>query len=265
MNRHQVFLKSANFCTSAVALSILAFSAHALPLVENGSFTLTSAGPNKLLPATMPTGWTYAGGAPGIAVIYSPGAADTFGSGVPFLWGPNNSSVNVFSDNHLTDTSPDGGNYLASDSDPNFSGVFSQTISDLTPGKDYILSFYYAAAQFSDDNGNWNGKTESRWQVGLGDAGIYDTPVLKIDSHGFSGWMHETHTFKVPETSDGSELLTFFAIGHPGGLPPVALLDGISLNAVPEPETIALLSIGLLGILATSRPQRSSAPVRFWA
>ena len=37
---------------------------------------------------------------------------------------------------------------------------------------------------------------------------------------------------------------------------PVALLDGVSLVAVPEPETLTLLGVGLLGVLLTRRQQR---------
>ncbi len=51
----------------------------------------------------------------------------------------------------------------------------------------------------------------------------------------------------------------FFANGSPTGLPPLALLDSVSLVAVPEPETYALLGLGLLGILAVRRQQKKRA------
>src|ERR1700683_3813281 len=42
--------------------------------------------------------------------------------------------------------SPDGGNMVAADGDPLFSAAFSQTITGLTVGGSYSLSFYQAAA-----------------------------------------------------------------------------------------------------------------------
>ncbi len=261
MNKQSALRKSVVTGFRAVTLSMLAFSVGAMPLVKNGSFEDPSGGTNTRVGVNTVTDWHYDVFTPsgGIAFIYAPGAADTYGQGLPYLWGPGNSSPNVFSPNGLTDTSPDGGNYIASDSDPLFSGAFSQSIVGLIPGKDYMLRFWYAAAQFSDDNGNWNGKTDSRWDVSLGGAGSYSSPTLFIDSHGFSGWKHETKIFTIPTTSSGTELLKFFAVGHPGGSPPVALLDGVSITAVLEPETFALLGIGLLGILAISRQKKKRA------
>jgi hypothetical protein len=42
-----------------------------------------------------------------------------------------------------------------------------------------------------------------------------------------------------------SETLSFLAIGTPGGVPPLALLDGVSLSDIPEPASWALLVSGL--------------------
>ena len=47
----------------------------------------------------------------------------------------------------------------------------------------------------------------------------------------FSGWMTESFKFTANSTS---ELLSFLAVGTPSGnVPPFALLDGVSLTAVP--------------------------------
>jgi hypothetical protein len=58
-------------------------------------------------------------------------------------------------------------------------------------------------------------------------------------------------------------LLSFLAYGSPQ-VPPFALLDGVSLTATPEPETLPLLLTGLVagaGLLKSRkwlrRPQRS--------
>jgi hypothetical protein len=251
---------------SAVSLTIsVAGTAQSGPFVLNGDFSVAATNV-ALTPAIVsatftPASWTYAGGD---AFVYAFGTADTIGgnAGLPvFLWGPGNPSSGPYagpnSANGLTASScPTCGNYLASDSDPGFSGAFSQTITGLTPGQTYALDFDFGAAQFRDYNGgNWNGKTNSRWDVTF--AGILQqTPDLNIADHGFSGWLHEQFTYTIPLSSSGSEILRFLAVGGPNPLPPVALLDNVSLSAVPEPPSLWLMSVGLLGFLAAWRRQR---------
>jgi hypothetical protein len=56
-----------------------------------------------------------------------------------------------------------------------------------------------------------------------------------------------------------SQLLTFLSGGSPGGEPPVALLDGVSMvdsSAVPEPGSI-LLVVGGIGVLGLFRKRAS--------
>lgn len=128
MNKQITLRKSVFVGFSAAAISILSFSAQALPVVKNGSFSNTSNGPNLLLPGTLPTDWTYSGG---VAAIYSAGGADAIGAtngGPTYLWGPLNPSPSA--PNGLT-ASPEGGNYLASDSDPPYSGAIFQPSTTL--------------------------------------------------------------------------------------------------------------------------------------
>ena len=44
-------------------------------------------------------------------------------------------------------------------------------------------------------------------------------------------------------------VLTFLSVGTPDGLPPFALLDGVSLKAVPEPSAALLGALGALALL----------------
>jgi hypothetical protein len=82
------------------------------------------------------------------------------------------------------------------------------------------------------------------WQVSLG-AQTQTTPVANYAAHGFTGWMTQSFTYMA---TSSSEVLSFLAQGGPNGLPPVGLLDGVSLTAVPEPATWAMLVLGFAGL-----------------
>jgi hypothetical protein len=168
----------------------------------------------------------------------APGQGDTTINGLYGLAGP---KYGV--DNGLTDTSPNGGNYVALDGDVAFRGTgLSQTVHGLVPGTTYTLSFEYAGAQeFSVTGAN----TES-FQVTLGDQ-TFTTPVLDNCSQCFTGWQ----TYSTSFTYDGSgsdSLLTFLSVGTPSGGPPWALLDSVSLAPVPEPSTWAITALGFVGL-----------------
>lgn len=228
-------------------------------LVINGSFDDTTNGANKFFgPASVhnsiPTGWTVDNnGQFGFGAIYASGSADSIGGdhsgGRTYLWGPNN-PLPMKSMNGLSATSPfNGGNYLALDGDHTFRAPVSQFVN-LEAGKTYELSFEWAAAQFRDSTGaNWNGATDERFQVTLGNT-TKDTDWLFIDEHGFSGWKNQIFTFTAAST--GPTLLSFLADSTAHGLPPVALLDGVSLSEVPEPTTV-LFGLAIAGFCATAR------------
>jgi len=188
------------------------------------------------------TGWTVGAGTLGFLV--GPGKGDTTGSFSPqfnksmVLYGPGNGVANG-----LPATSPDGGNYVAFAGSPKFDGTgLSQTVTGLTAGTKYSLSFYFAGAE---QNGFSNGSTMTdRLNVTVGGS-ITSTPTLTVPAKGFSGWQLDTITFTATGTTT---LLNFLAISTPSGVPPFVLLDGVKLapfTATPEPSSLALSGICL--------------------
>ena len=148
--------------------------------------------------------------------------------------------------------SPTGGNFVALDGDTLYNASLSQTISGLTVGATYSLSFDWAVAQFADRTGD----TTEMLHVSFGGES-FDTDTAHNLPGGSIGWFNVTHTFVA---SDTSQVLSFLSIGTPNGQPPVALLDSVSLtNGVPEPNTWALMLIGFGGVGGMMRLARRRA------
>jgi hypothetical protein len=72
-------------------------------------------------------------------------------------------------------------------------------------------------------------------------------------SESFTPWSQQILLFTASSTS---EALTFLALGSPAGLPPIALLDGVSVTAVPEPAFLAVAGLGLVGVFAFRRRKK---------
>jgi len=236
-------LSDRSFRISFAASLVLIVAAPAIAntlYVTNGSFETTTNGNGQLGYNTNATGWTTTG----YNFIFAPGTADVVGdttgsAGSLALWGPNDGS-----NNGLPGTSPDGGNFVAADPVYN-QGPIYQTINGLTIGQTYVLGFYWGGAQ----QYSFTGPTTEGWDVTLGSV-TQDTVALSNVNHGFTGWYYQTFNYVA---TSASETLSFMAVGTPNGLPPFALLDGVSLQAAPEPGTLALIGLGLLAIPIGSR------------
>ncbi len=250
--------------------------ARAGDLIMNGGFETYTMGSNSTYPAgdlqySPVANWsspaTDSGGTTTGNFLFTPGSADTTGTyydntgsspgvAVFTLWGPNNAppgspQYSGGGGPYLPATSPAGGNFIGLDADSSYSGALSQTVSGLTSGQTYGVYFYWAGAQLSTTYG----PTTEQLQVSLGSQTL-DTSVVSNASRGFTGWMAETLVFTA---TSSSETLSFLALGTPDGLPPFVLLDGVQMYSVPEPSTVVLLGIGLLGIARLSRRLRARA------
>jgi|SRR5580704_6050059 hypothetical protein len=124
-------------------------------LVTNGGFEIcTGTAPKDFLTNVLPTDWS--GG--GFDFIDAPTTADNFSYPLPVYAG-------------FPAMSPQGGNFLQTDSTPTFAQPVTQSISGLTAGQSYTLSFYQAAGQGAGNSG----ATTDQWEVTLGSSTAFSS------------------------------------------------------------------------------------------
>jgi hypothetical protein len=152
----------------------------------------------------------------------------------------------------------DGANpsFVSLDGDPNARGVLSQTVTGLVVGDHYALSFDWAATQMTT-------ASPSAYSIAvafnLGSAALTSAsgaPTTSVYSGAYktsSAWQTVDYTFTATAQS---EVLSFLATGLPVGGPPIALLDNISLEDIPEPSSLALFAGLLLGTALAGRAAR---------
>jgi hypothetical protein len=223
--------------TSFLAALAAASSAQATQFVTNGSFSSLTVGLGLIGTRSSnnnATGWSTSG----YNIVFN--NATTQLSTVA-LWDASNGGANTWDG-----TAPGGVNFVAMDGDFETSPI-SQTITGLTVGKSYTLSFDYAFSQQK----TYNGATLQNISASFGGTSIFtSSPDYALPSHGFSGWSVETLNVTATSTS---EVLSFLAHGNLP-VPPFALLTGVSLTgAVPEPASWAMMIVGLGAIGAAVR------------
>jgi hypothetical protein len=196
-------------------------------LVTNGDFNLYGgSAPKNDFVYVQPTDWTGSGLYDFGVEVDAPGTADDGSDpGIP-VYGP--FPVHGLSGNN---------NFIEADGDPSYSFSFNQTISTLTVGQNYTVSFDQAAGQ---QDGNLVGPTTEQWEVSLGSQTQFSS-LMTTPQGGVFPWEAQSLTFNASSTS---EVLSFLAVGTPSGAPPMVFLDGVDMEAsgsVPEPSATLLL------------------------
>jgi hypothetical protein len=236
------------YLIGAVAMMLVSGAAPAQNLVKNGGFenaTTTSSTGNFQIGGSFGTvaDWSST---QGYNLLFNASNATTGNAYGTYSWTGNEKLWGA-------SASSQGGKFLALDGDVDARGLVSQTITGLTKGATYVLSFEWAAGQLQSRVGD----TTEQLKVDFG-TDSFSTDVISNPSQGFSGWKTVSRSFVA---TSGSQVLSFLSLGTPTGLPPIALLDNVSVTAaVPEPGTwmTMLLGFGVVGgVIRRRKPARA--------
>lgn len=154
-------------------------------------------------------------------------------------WVVSGGTVDLIGNPGFFDFLPGNGRYVDLDGSSSQAGEFHKDLS-LTAGLQYTLAFDLA--------GNQRGSVEN---VNVNFGSAVDNLTVN-SSDGFSN-----HTLLFTPSTTGIYSLIF---QNAGGDNVGALLDNVSVSAVPEPETYAMLlaGLGLLGFMAGRRKESAA-------
>jgi hypothetical protein len=169
--------------------------------------------------------------------------SDNFDANAPALnaapsgWTVSNGTVDIIGSGSGFDFLPGNGKYIDLDGSTNQPGLLAQSFV-LTAGTAYTASFQLA--------GNQRNNTPESVTV---DFGSSSTTISLPMAAGFT-----TYTLGFTPTTTASYALRFLNTGNDNqGM----LLDNISITAVPEPGTWALMLAGLLATSALARRRQA--------
>ena len=249
------------FALACLAFLTTAFStpAKAVNLVTNGSFETTSS-------ISSPGGYFCSNATPGSCVsnvsgwssVCASGGCGSSSSPDSILYnGTNGSGFNggIGLQGTVPNT-PDGSKYAALDADTQFNAVIYQQISGLTVGGKYALTFYQAGAQQKGATGSFTEQLNVYFAAAAPTTLSAASATLHGNSISVSGGAPTAWTLQtlILTATSATEYLGFLATSS-SQVPPVALLDAVSLTATPEPSTfvLALASLGGLGVYMKRR------------
>jgi len=248
INQLTILRKSAIIGISSILLSSVSLSAQALStnLVTDGGFSTisgisTNASAYLGNGAVTISGWTFTSGALDFVVK----------DGTTYATNINAANIKVgkvqldaTTPVAATVNSPNGsGWYIASDGSESTTlypiPVISQTITGLTVGQNYTLTFYQASAQQA--GGSFTQATYGNFEVTFGSSTQTSAEMNAAAKAPVSNWELETMYFTA---QSASQVLSFIAQGGPQGQPPFALLGGVSLQlTMPVPWGMDALSV----------------------
>jgi hypothetical protein len=278
--------RSAAVVFAAIGLSLGAVNAARADMVlpvtnltfnafDNNSFNGTKEQFNN----AAPTGWSTGGSSNQSLIGVGAQGFETSSDGI----------YAVYPGTGFSNTVPAGTNFYQADGNPQFESTILQTISGLTAGTTYTLQFQQAAGQ--QDSPSFTLATTEQWKVFLGVGGIgtncgsnpctvtgttdnieNDSTLMNTPGMGNVDWNSVTMSF-TPTASDlldtttvggvttGSAVLTFLAWGNAGSTvnePPTVFLEGVNTTPIPAPEpaTLSLLGVSILGIAGMVRHRR---------
>lgn len=139
-----------------------------------------------------------------------------------------------------------GNQYVELDS--HYNSSMYQEIGGLTVGSAYELSFWYHART---NNGYNDNGINVYWGDYLpGDVAVSIDGLRQVNT---PGWIEQT--VKLVASAE-TMFLMFAATGYSNSLG--GFVDNVSLTAVPEPGTLALFGLGLMGLVLARRQQKAA-------
>lgn len=139
-----------------------------------------------------------------------------------------------------------GNQYVELDS--HYNSSMYQEIGGLTVGGAYELSFWYHART---NNGYNDNGINVYWGDYLpGDVAVSIDGLRQVNT---PGWIEQT--VKLVASAE-TMFLMFAATGYSNSLG--GFVDNVSLTAVPEPGTLALFGLGLMGLVLARRQQKAA-------